>query len=219
MLQIMFSKGILYPTITYVDTLTASSNSSASGSYSFGSSAGTKKLVVVMVAIANSSVDISSVTVGGVSLTLDTYYEAGDNNRVGIAYGYNDSAFTGSKTVTVTCSGTSNSIAASIYYSENIVSGTPETTKKSNVATNGASIPFTGISLRAVMFGVFGTSGGTAADSPTWTNMTIDNALVVNSDSSIHGSSIVPGSSYSTALSEPNLIDNSNRALIMKVFR
>ena len=219
MLLAAIQQGYTIPTINYIGSLTASSASVASSGFDFGTSTGSKKLVVVTIAIANSSVNVSSVTAGGVSLSLQQAFDTGDNNRVAIAWGYDNAAFTGTKTVTITCSGSSAAIAGAVYYVSNINSGTAQESKLSNVAVNSENIAWSTINRGGVIFGVFGTSGGTAYDSPTWGNMTIDAGLLVNTMSSIHGSGNAPTTPFNTTLYEPNLLDNTNRYLIMKGWR
>ena len=171
MMQMMMSYGAVTKVLTYLG-----SNSSITTATTYTvtaaalGTAAADRSIIVAIAGANSSRTISSVTVGGVSATINVQYtEAGDNNVVGIATALVPTGTTGDIVVTYSGSQASNQIGW--WSATGLTSNAAIATGSSNlpgVSQNG-TITLTSVA-GGFFIGVAGSSGGPATF--TWTNAT-----------------------------------------------
>lgn len=156
---------------------------------SFGNTGTNRVVAIVLTSGSNSSISISSATIGGVSATIATQTTASFRNNA-IIYATIPSGTSGDVVITFNASSTTSTFAHS-YSIYNATNTTPQDAKQSINTSTGVSATRS-VSLtysnNSVVIGGYSAGAYDPAAALTWTNVTIDiedeGGSAVNSSSS-----------------------------------
>jgi hypothetical protein len=190
-------------------TLTTYTFSSAS----FGTATADRR-IIVSIAGANNSRTLSSVTVGGITATINISYTAsGDNNRVAIVTAFVPTGTSGD--IVVTWSGSQSATTIGWWKATGLTTNEAYATETNDIPSSPATMNIAGLN-GGFYIGVAGTSGSTGGYVNTWGGA--EERYDINTNRASSGADAVTTGGTNTYTLTTGYTGNGNRAWIGATF-